>query len=42
MIGLVMVVGVAIVVTALGLGIGILVSGRITRWLDRTEEQDDR
>ena len=42
MIDLVLVIGIAIVVTALGLGVGMLVSGRITRWLNRAEEQDDR
>ena len=42
MIGLVLYVGVAIAILAVGLGIGMLVAGRITRWLDRDEEQDDR
>jgi hypothetical protein len=42
MIGLVLFVGFAIVVLALGLGIGMLVSGRITRWMERDEEPDDR
>jgi hypothetical protein len=42
MIDLVLVLGVALAVTAVGLGIGMLVSGRITRWLDRDEENDER
>ncbi len=42
MIELALVVGVAIAVLAVGLGVGMLVSGRITRWLDRPEEHDDR
>ena len=42
MIGLVLFVGVAIAILAVGLGIGMLVAGRITRWLERDEEQDDR
>ena len=42
MIGLVLVVGIALVATAIGLGLGILVAGRIGRWLDREEEPDDR
>ena len=42
MIGLALFVGIVIAVLAVGLGIGILVSGRITRWLDRDEEHDDR
>ena len=43
MIGLALFVGIVIAVLAVGLGIGILVSGRITAWLDRSEEeQDDR
>jgi hypothetical protein len=42
MIGLALFVGVAIVILAVGLGIGMLVAGRITSWLDRDEEQDDR
>jgi hypothetical protein len=41
-IGLALFVGVAIVILAVGLGIGMLVAGRITRWLERDEEQDDR
>ncbi len=41
MIDLVLVIGIAIVVSALGLGIGILISGRITAWMERDEEQDD-
>ena len=42
MIGLVLFVGIAIAILAVGLGIGMLVAGRLTRGLDRDEEQDDR
>jgi hypothetical protein len=42
MIGLVLILGIAIVAAAIGLGIGILVAGRLGRWLDREEEPDDR
>jgi hypothetical protein len=42
MIGLVLVVGIAIVATAIGLGVGLLMAGRIGRWLNREEERDDR
>lgn len=43
MIGLALFVGIVIAVVAVGLGVGILVSGRITAWMDRNdEEQDDR
>jgi hypothetical protein len=35
-------VGFAIAILAVGLGIGMLISRRITRWMDRDEEQDDR
>ncbi len=42
MIGLALFAGVVIVVAAIGLGIGILVAGRLGRWLDRHEEPDDR
>ena len=41
MIGLVLIIGIAIVATAIGLGIGILVAGRLGRWLSRDEEPDD-
>jgi hypothetical protein len=41
-IGLALFVGIVVVILAVGLGIGMLVAGRITRWLDRTEEPDDR
>ncbi len=34
-------VGIAIVVLAIGLGIGILVAGRLTRWLDRQDEDSE-
>jgi hypothetical protein len=40
-IGLVLIIGIAIVATAIGLGIGILVAGRLGRWLSRDEEPDD-
>lgn len=42
MIGLALYAGIAIAILAVGLGIGILVSGRINAWLDRDEEPDDR
>ena len=43
MIGLALFVGIVIAVLAVGLGIGILVSGRITAWMDRSDkEHDDR
>ena len=42
MIGLALFVGIVIAVLAIGLGVGILISGRITRWMDRDEEPDDR
>jgi hypothetical protein len=42
MMGLILFVGIAIAVLAVGLAIGMLVAGRITRWLDRDEEQDER
>jgi hypothetical protein len=41
-IDLVLVIGIGIAFTAFGLGVGMLVSGRITRWLDRDEEKDER
>jgi Na+/glutamate symporter len=41
MIDLVLVIGIAIAFAAFGLGIGMLISGRITRWMERDEEQDD-
>ena len=41
MIDLVLVIGIAIVVTALGLGVGMLISGRLTRWMDRADEEPD-
>ncbi|HEY3164136.1 MAG TPA: hypothetical protein VGJ71_07225 [Candidatus Limnocylindrales bacterium] len=41
MIDLALVVGIAIVVTALGLGIGMLIAGRLTRWLNRVDEEPD-
>jgi hypothetical protein len=43
MIDLALVVGIAVVVAALGLGVGMLVAGRITAWMDRNDkEQDER
>ena len=39
--GLALFVGIVIAVLAVGLGIGILVSGRITAWLDRSDEEQD-
>jgi hypothetical protein len=42
MIGLALVVGIAVVATAIGLGLGLFVAGRIGRWLNREEETDDR
>jgi hypothetical protein len=42
LIGLVLFIGIAICILAVGLGIGMLVAGRITRWLDHPEEPDDR
>jgi hypothetical protein len=42
MIGLALFVGIVIAVLAVGLGVGMLVSGRITRWMDREEDPDDR
>lgn len=42
MIDLALVVGIAIAATAISLGVGILVAGRLGRWLDRHEEPDDR
>jgi hypothetical protein len=38
-IGLALFVGIVIVVVAFGLGLGILVSGRISRWLDPDDEE---
>jgi hypothetical protein len=38
-----LVAGIAIAVLAIGLGIGMLVAGRITAWMDRADEgPDDR
>ena len=42
MIDLALVVGIAIIATTVGLGVGMLVAGRLGRWLDRDEEPDDR
>jgi hypothetical protein len=39
MIGLALFVGIVVVVLAVGLGLGILVSGRISRWLDPGDEE---
>ena len=37
-----LVAGIAIAATAIGSGIGMLVAGRLGRWLNRDEEPDDR
>jgi hypothetical protein len=42
MIDLVLVIGIGIVMSAVGLGVGILVAGRFGRWIDRREDRDDR
>ena len=34
-------VGIAIVILAIGLGVGMLVAGRLTRWLDREDEDPE-
>lgn len=41
MIVLALYVGIAVVILAVGLAIGMLVAGRITRWLDRADEEPD-
>ena len=41
MIDLVLVLGIAIVGTALGMGVGILIAGRLTRWINRVDEEPD-
>ena len=41
MIGIALYLGIAIVILAVGLGIGMLVAGRITRWLERADEEPD-
>jgi hypothetical protein len=41
-IDLALVVGIAIAGSAIGLGVGILLAGRLGRWLNRDEEPDDR
>lgn len=41
MIGLALFVGIVIAVLAVGLAIGILISGRISRWLDRQDEDSE-
>jgi len=41
MIVLALYVGIAFVILAIGLGIGILVAGRLTRWLDREDEDPE-
>jgi hypothetical protein len=40
-IGLVLVVGIGIAVLAVGLAVGMLVAGRLTRWMDRADEETD-
>jgi len=39
MIGLALYVGIAIAILAIGLGIGMLVAGRITAWMSREDEE---
>ena len=34
-------VGIAIAILAVGLAIGMLVAGRLTRWLDRQDEDHE-
>ena len=41
MIVLALYVGIAIAILAIGLAIGMLVAGRISRWLDRADEEPD-
>ncbi|HUQ78429.1 MAG TPA: hypothetical protein VM427_06125 [Patescibacteria group bacterium] len=41
MIVLALYAGIAIAILAIGLAIGMLVAGRITRWLDRVDEEPD-
>jgi hypothetical protein len=43
MIGLfvIVVLMVAVIAAALGIGLGILIAGRMRVWLDRDEESDD-
>ena len=41
MIGLALYVGIAIAILAIGLGVGMLVAGRISRWLEREDEEGE-
>ena len=41
MIVLALYVGLAIAILAIGLGIGMLVAGRISRWLEREDEEGE-
>lgn len=41
MIGLALFVGVVIVILIIALGIGMLIAGRLTAWLDRADEDPD-
>ena len=41
MIVLALYVGIAVVILAIGLGIGIFVAGRLTRWLDHQDEDPE-
>ena len=41
MIVLALYVGIAIAILAVGLAIGMLVAGRLTRWLDRQDEDHE-
>jgi len=41
MIGLALYVGLAIAILAIGLGVGMLVAGRLSRWLDRDDEEPE-
>lgn len=41
MIVLALYVGIAIAILAIGLGVGMLVAGRISRWLEREDEEGE-